>query len=331
MLFSESDLRMTSNPMAILDEAAYLSESESLIRPQTIPVKENTRIGAYTVNFDDIERLAESYGADYVDAMVAVAEASGIDVEYLKVAVNEADIITDPEIVLALPEASVVIAPLSENSLAFQYVNECINLWDVMPDTDEADMALAEALIDDTYLEQFIQEADEAQAAANNDGPGLWDRVKGYASTVGNKIKSGAGKVGDFYTRDFKAAKSDYHNRKQIKASKANYSEDVYKGKMDNANKSIAKNVAIGTGKVAGTVAAIGGAIALGRKILGKADNKPKSWIGQKIAALRKIYANWMQKAQKGGPGVGDKIKQAAAKLLSIIDALMEKMQHAAG
>ena len=147
MLFSESDLRMTSNPMAILDEAAYLSESESLIRPQTIPVKENTRIGAYTVNFDDIERLAESYGADYVDAMVAVAEASGIDVEYLKVAVNEADIITDPEIVLALPEASVVIAPLSENDIVYQFCEAVLDEYVETQDETVFDKLFTEGTI----------------------------------------------------------------------------------------------------------------------------------------------------------------------------------------
>lgn len=334
MLFTESDLRMTGNPMAILDEAVYLSENESLIRPQTIPVKENTRIGAYTVNFDDIDRLAENYGADYIDAMAAVAEASGIDLEYLKVAVNEADIITDPEIVLALPESSVVIAPLSENSLAFQYVNECISLWDGMPDTDEADMALAEALIDDTYLEQFIQEA-EANASG---GESLFDKVKGWGTSAKNAIQSGAGKVGDFYTSDFKqgaASLSARNRRMKNMNSDSQPMSDSLKKQLEADNKTDAKNAAKsfakGTGKVAGTIAVVGGAIALGRKLLGQADNKPKSWIGQKIAALRKVYASWMQKAQKGGPGVGAKIKQAAAKLLQIIDALMAKMQNAAG
>ena len=88
-----------------------------------------------------------------------------------------------------------------------------------------------------------------------------------------------------------------------------------------------AKEFLKGSGKVAGTVAVLG----LAAKYAHQAATKPKSWIGQKIAALRKIYAKWMKKAVKGGPGIGAKFKQAAAKLLQIIDTLMAKLQKKAG
>ena len=335
MLFTESDLRMNGNPMAVLDEATYLDEDEAIIRPQTIPVAENTRIGAYTVRFDDVHRLAESHGASYIDAVVAIAESSGVDPASLKVADDEAEIICNPDIVLALPENGVVVAPLSENSLAFQYVTECLSLWDQMPDTDEADMALAEALIEDSYLEQFLNE-EEGRHADPNDT--LWNNIKGAAAGAWNKVKQAPGAVADFYTRDFRNAKSNWEDRKdsaeylEKNPNVSDATKKFHQKRVAGFGKDAAISAAKGVGKIAATAAAVGAA-GFGLKkfynYVTQADHKPASWISQKIAALRSLYYSWMKKAQKGGPGVGAKIKQAAAKLLSIIDALMKKLQHA--
>lgn len=335
MLFTESQLQMSGNPIAVLNEATYLDENEAIIRPQTIPVSENTRIGAYTVRFDDVHRLAESHGVDYISAVVAIAESSGIDPAYLKVAVDEAEIIADPDVVLTLPENGVVVAPLSEQNLIYQYVLECINLWNQMPDTDEADQALAEALINDTYLEQFLTETSTANATSGSNGPS-------FLSKAGEAIKGGASKVGDFFTRDFKKAGQNWNNANKVSDKLLGRRNTQGQIDLDNSTnvkmlKAVGQNVgaaaghaAKGVGKIGLTAGAIGGVILGAKKLLGAKD-QPKSVIAQKIASLRKVYQSWMQKAAKGGPGVGDKLKQAAAKLLSIIDALMAKMQKAAG
>ena len=175
MLFTEAQLN-SANPMAVLDEAVYLDESESLINPATVPVREMRRLGegVTMVRFDDIAALAESHGTNYIDAMVAVAEASGVNPELMAVAVDEAEIIANPNVVLEL--ANVVVAPLSEDSLAARYVNECVDLWSQMSDTDEANMALAEALIDDTYLQTFLEADGEGAASTNS----TEDRLKEY-------------------------------------------------------------------------------------------------------------------------------------------------------
>ena len=285
MLFTEAQLK-SANPMAVLDEAVYLDESESLINPATVPVREMSRLGegVTMVRFDDIAALAESHGANYIDAMVAVAEASGVDPERMAVAVDEADIIENPDIVLEL--ANVVVAPLSEDSLAMRYVNECINLWSQMEDTEEADQALAEALIDDTYLQTFLDEAEENPKALPAPNGGEEAQGGGVLNSIKNKINKGI-----------------------------NYAKENPK-----------KTAAIAGGALAGTAAIIAGARALLKK-----KNAPKSWLGQKVAALRKVYANWMKQAAKGGSGVAAKMKQAAAKLLQIIDALMSKIQNTAG
>ena len=126
MLFTEQDLSIT-NAMDILNEATYLSEYESIINPQTIPVKEVSRLGYGVVRFDDVDKLSESYGIDYIDAMYMIAESSDMNPEYLAVAVPEEEIIAYPEIVNEL--ANIVIQPLSEYDDEYQYVAECVNIW----------------------------------------------------------------------------------------------------------------------------------------------------------------------------------------------------------
>ena len=129
MLFRQEDLAVSSIDEAanILNDAVYLTESESFLSPKAIPVVENTRIGAGVVNFEDVYRLAEENGVDYIDAMQAVAEANEIDPEQLAVAVDEADIIADPWIVNEL--ANVVIRPVSEDSTAYQFCSMCLEAF----------------------------------------------------------------------------------------------------------------------------------------------------------------------------------------------------------
>ena len=147
MLFTEAQLNPT-NALSILDEAVYLDESEALINPATVPVREMSRLGegVTMVRFDDISALAENHGANYIDAMVAVAEASGVDPELMAVAVDEADIITDPDIVLEL--ANVVVAPLSEDDEEYQFSEQtCWSLLEEeISDEDFIDILLNEGM-----------------------------------------------------------------------------------------------------------------------------------------------------------------------------------------
>ena len=57
--------------------------------------------------------------------------------------------------------------------------------------------------------------------------------------------------------------------------------------------------------------------------------NRPKSVIAKKIAALRRIYQEWMNKArQSKDSGIASKLKKASAALLSVIDRLLAFLQQ---
>ena len=461
MLFTEQDLSMT-NAMDILNEANYLSESESMINPKTIPVKEVSRIGYGVVRFDDVDRLAENYGCDYIDAMYAIAEASDMNPEYLAVAVPEEDIIAYPEIVNEL--ANIVIQPLSEDSFAYQYVDMCLEAWDNTGDEDyleaivedycleEAAMLLTEmthdqwlSVVNNPDLSDAQKEAlgkrfygkdvTDMQLAANvrmmtkpkstphtqtvspdhpmpqspqqtqNQDPrkptgvffgddgfkklGAGMRGKkhepvntppkqntlpiplpvhqqqeppksntplednkgkpaqskpntggntaapagggGAAPAGGGNTAAGGGNTaaggGGRFSSYWNSIKGAYG--KAGSDIKAAWGQEGIGNKAKALGKAAWENKAVVGGTAVG-VAGLGAAIYVGQKYIREARNKPKSWIGKKIAALRSVYQKWMQAAQKN-PKKAGAIKSAAAKLLAIIDALLAKMQKAAG
>lgn len=147
MLYSESDVKGI-NGLDVLSEANYLSDN--IVTPITVPVVENSNLGAAVVRFSDIESITESYGCDYLDAMVAVAEQNGIDPEYLAVAVDEARIIEEPELINEL--ANIVINPQSENSLAYQFCEAMVDSY-----AETGDEAYLEAISTDQYMDKMNQ------------------------------------------------------------------------------------------------------------------------------------------------------------------------------
>jgi hypothetical protein len=194
MLFKQSDLAVNSIQEAvnILNESVYLTEDESLASPVAIPVVENARIGACVVAFDDVKRLAEDYGVDYIDAMQAIAESNQIDMEHLAVSVPEYEIIAYPSIVNEL--SNVVVAPLSSKDAVSELCEMCVQLA-----IDESDAGYIDAFANEfASLNEEILGPDGKPIGGsstpsggngnNKEGGGLWDKAKGAASTVKEKI-----------------------------------------------------------------------------------------------------------------------------------------------
>jgi hypothetical protein len=293
MLFKESDLAI-NEAANILDKSTYLTEQESLTRVQTVPVVENSRLGAYVVDFSDIERLSEDYGCSYIEAMEAVAEANGIEDpdKHFAVAVDEAAMIEDASLGQEL--ANAVIKPQSETSLAYQFCEACANA--------------------------YLESGDEQYLGAILEGKvgDAWNAVKGAASNAASTVKGAAASAGNAI--DPRNIRDDYQTAQQAGLGKVASAKDAL------THNKAAAGVAAGVG-----VGAVAAGIATARHFIKAAENKPKSWISQKIASLRGIYAKWLKAAQKqSDAGKANVFKQGAAKLMTIIDALLKKLQTAA-
>ena len=296
MLIKESQLLKPAklDPMSMLDEATFLSEEESKVQPVTIPVREMSRLGegVTMVRFADVERLAEDSQVSYMDAVAAIAEASEVDASKLTIAVDEADLIVDPSLLDEM--TNIVVAPLSESSVAYRYVAECIDAWADM-DAENADELLEAALVEDTELKAFAEAEEAAAPEEKGKLAKAADAVKGAAGEAAETAKAAAGQA---------VEKGKELGGKAVEYAKENPKQVV-----------------------GGALAAAGIAAAIYKA----SNNKPKSWIGQKIAALRNVYAKWMKKAQNADASVAGRIKAAAGKIMAIIDKLMAKLQNAAG
>ena len=267
MLFKESDLVQDVN----LDQYIYLTEQESKTNISTIPVLENSRIGVHTVDFYNVQKIAEDYGCDYLTAINSIQESNKLD--SIAVVVDESTIIEDASIINELE--NVIIKPQSENSTAYQFCEEMANAY-----LESGDEQYLDAIVLDEGIVYSSKNAiknikNSAYKASRKYNPK--NSVPNYNFVkLFSKDKSKAGNP--------KAGKKVYWYRKYIAAIK-----------MDMAD---------------------------------MANNKPKSWISQKIASLRGIYAKWLEAAKKeSDANKASVIKKAAASLLKIIDQLLAKMQ----
>ena len=275
-----------------LDNFSYLTEDESKIKISTVPVLENSRIGIHTVDFSDIEKISEDYDVDYLTAISAVQESNNID--SIAVVIDEAAIIEDSSIANSFD--NVIIKPQSEKSTAYQFCEEF------------AEAYLESGNID--YLNAIINEG-----------------FKDMVNSVSNKFKD----VKDAVVNTAKEANpaNAVHTFSQYK--KVNYPTKRALRNTYYTNKKSA--VALGAGAAAGAVGLgiLGKKVYDYRKAIQMANNKPKSWISQKIASLRSIYAKWLDVAKKEtDANKASVIKKAASQLLQVIDQLLAKLQKAA-
>lgn len=289
--------------MNILENSEYLNEDDCLTDPSNVPLFEH-ELG-YIVNLTDIDKLCEDYGIDSLEALQSVAEANELDPEYIRVSIPEEEIYLDESIVEDYA-GQVVINPISTGSLAYQYCDMLVD-------------AFAESA-DEDYLYSLIEE-EQAVEKTKDSKPGIMDRLKGY----GNSAKK------------FFGTNNPYAAGKRIKdtidTNSINYDMAGY-GKARKF-KNLAKDV-LGDNKkdlamIGGSVAAATAAGTLAYKALKASKNKPKSWIAKKIAALRSVYSKWLARANKEtNANKAGAIKKICAKIMNVIDALMQKLQTAA-
>lgn len=313
MLFKKEDLAV-NEAMSILENAEYLSEDECLLDPNTIPVFENARLDMHIVTYNDMVKLSESYGLDADECLQCVAETNQIDPSTIAVAIDEADSIVDPDIVTDFPQ--VVINPISEESLAYKFCEACIDAYAESADEDYLLFA-----IDEDYL----LEADTPEAKKQS----VWNKIKGYAGSAKDAVMGTKSKLGYLAGQ----AKKDYADSRDVGESRRQAGTRAFKNAKVTGSKLLnKKDAAVMGGAAAVGVAGIAGAAVMANKILKAANNKPKSWIGKKIASLRSLYSKWLRRANmEKNLRRASAIKKVCATIMNVIDKLMAKLQNAAG
>lgn len=291
---------LTESVDSILDNAVYLTESETMNNPAICPVIESDRLGIYIAPFTSISGLMEAYDIDGDTALAWVAESNGVDPESITVSINDYDIIAEPKIVNEF--SHYVVNPISEDSAAYQLMEACL---DGYFDTG-----------DEGYLDYYVEDAlfdEETDYSLLNEG------AKDAAMRFAGAGRNFLGKVG---VKFGKLSNSLVSKGDSLDNTFRNVSDKVTGSLPYRATKKVA-TLPLRHKKLA-TVA--GGIYAF------KHRKQIKAAIASKIAALRnKTQQLQQQQAAAATPEQKGIIQRAIEKIKQMINTLIAKLKGIRG
>lgn len=321
MLIKENQLQLQVNILEQLDQAVYLTQEEAEIKVEEVPLVEHN--GLYLFDHDYyFDRFIEE--GHTPPSYKELAEANNIDYTKIVPVISEESVIINPPYSLA----GTLVSPIKEASLEYQYVSECIDKWSTTSNESYLD-----AIVEDTYLNEFVDKIKDFY---------LGDFRK--AGQAGRYAKAAIdSNIDHIHTTDKELA---VHNKTLKDSNATDGAKKFAKEEIDRINserkqnadilrgheKDALKHYAKGELKLGGTALAVYGGYKGLQKLVQTAKERPKSWIGKKIAALRNIYHKWMNTAEKTTDKTNSSlIKNAAHKILTVIDKLMAILQKHAG
>lgn len=340
----------------VLQESLYLENDYNYNDPQMVPVMENTftydgeEYSVGLVSYSDLAKLAENYNLDILDSLNLVAESNSVDPDNLAIVAEEYSAFEDPETFLYLQENTVVfVNEIPETSLAYQFCEGCVDEYAKTADDFYLDLILDEA----GNVKFFTGDSDYNPNTASEIDKRLNVKNTGYKGgradnprVTKNPKETGLTRIRNEWkrTNPFATGRDVYRNLRNHSSSKNKYfglfnkTRAAYGGVKAGLNtfnsnetlKGAAKKGAIGAAAVGAAAYGIHKFLQNKDNILKQANNKPKSWIAKKIASLRKLYEKWLARASKEtNVNKANAIKKVAAKILTVIDKLLKKLQTA--
>lgn len=316
MLIKESQLIQKTDILNQLNEAVYITQEEASLNLSEVPVvvKEN---GNNMVDYGYVVKLSEDNGYSLFESIEAIKESNGID--NLTLLVDEGNAIAMQE---SFDPEHMVVRPLSEDSdevFWCDFVSEAY-----LNDEIDEDVFTEAIMVDNSKdLAMVNRHLDKLETRKNKELLSSYDKYYNDIKNIDRNDKEYYKKMADAASertkRDNEAHKrlGDGFDRTDVAWNRLQNIRRIHNEKR---NKKIAT-------AVAGT-ALVGAGIYAYKQY----KDKPKSVIGKRIAALRKVYAKFMKKAQSAKDnGIAAKLKKVAAKILSVIDKLMEFLQKKAG
>ena len=344
---NQLEILQANRAFDILNEATYLTDSEASFRVETVPIISLDE-GANLVEYDYLRQMMLEVGVDLDQAKDALAEVNGIDSSSIITVIPECELLLNH--VLREDIGNFVVTPISPLSDAYFFCETMVSLYEETMDESYLALLLEDEKQDfirrlaaDSKLNaadrQKAIEAWERKEQADKD----WQQRKKEEKIQQAKDRLEAEKK---RAEEIKKRKEEHEDAKkesdrlmaERKAKEANMSfpekaiHAVKKKWMGQSNftQSVLKKAAVAAGVVGAGGLAYGINSRL-QRIRTEAANQPRTWLAKKIAALRSIYSNYLNKARmeraQGRAGI---FKTIASKILGVIDFLMKKLQHAA-
>jgi hypothetical protein len=343
MLIKESQLLAKSNILDQLNEAVYLTQEEASLNLSEIPVvaKEN---GSNMVDYMYAAKLSEDNGYSLLESIKLIKESN--DVDNLILLVDEGDAIAMQE---AFDPDHMMIKPLSEDSNEVfwcDFVSEAY-LNDEIDEDVFTEAIVCEDHIGDLFNKHVDRNRKKYDAEFGNSLSQYMNDIKSAKTPEEDELmkRQYLGRLATLRRTSEKdldrinaaAIRLREYKRKKREAEIEKSKEELERLKSQNPGPDNNILVSDGSASGEGSSSLKYGAAAAGAGLAGylaykQYKNKPKSVIGKRIAALRKVYTKFMKKAQSAkDSGIANKLKKVAAKILSVIDKLLEFLQKKAG
>lgn len=338
-----------------LDEQVYLTEEESLISPYQIPIISLNEQNF--VHFDYIKQLS-SDESSIESILDTLTETHNLD--NLSIALPEYELLVNPFLIES--NINFELLPISEDSIAYQFCEACIDAFAESGDESWLDLLL-EGPINDIFINanKAREEIQNARAGGNsnqeyeNDIREKYTRANAQVVSQGMKdaIKANVAKQNTPPTQptpkqdpEKSAPKASFFQKgiktirnapKHVQVKYQRLGRDVSQGWEKEGVSGVGKALWKNKGTVAAT-AAVGGAAGLAlkkfvdyrKRVAWEAKNKPRTWLAKKIASLRSIYQKYLARARAArDKGQASIFQKVASTILGIIDALMRRLQNA--
>ena len=357
MLIKESALnKYNRSSFEILNKLTYLTEDEASFKPQTVPIISMDE-GAQVVEYDYLKQMMLEAGVDLDQAKAILAEVNGIDSSTIVTVIPEYEVILNPSLMESAGQC--VLTPISPDSDAYFFCETMVQLYEETMDESYLSILLEDEKQD--FIRKLALElrAGKITRAEQQAAIASWERKERADQEYQQRKKE----------EKIKNAKERWEAEKErteeVKRKKKELEEAIKQRKKDHAdakaqsdadleerrNMSFPRKVihkiatkwnrqSDFTKSVLKTAATAAGAVGAGglamninnrlQRIRAEAANQPHTWLAKKVAALRSIYLNYLNRARveraQGRAGI---FKKIASKILGVIDFLMRKLQHA--
>ena len=180
MLYTVDQLNENAlQALDLLDDCMYLSEEESFFHPQSIPIISYNNYP--TVHYNYLDQLTEEFGYSIDEALSIICEANNIN--NVTLLIPDYELISNPWIVNET--SNIVLLPISEDSLAYQFCEACIDAY-----AESGDETWLEALLEEREIEKLFTNAGKAREEIQD------------ARVGGNSNQSYEDDIRERYTRD---------------------------------------------------------------------------------------------------------------------------------
>lgn len=330
MLLTINDLEQNSLLESVLENSVFLNDNIHCFSAKSIPVIELDE-NVYIIDSMYVDRLASDECITLSEALENISLINTIPSEDLYIAFQEHEMIINPQ--LATLVENYVIIPISESSPIYTFCETCIEAFVESGDEMWLELLLEEDALD--YIHNIMNDKTMTQAEKMN-----------AVASIRRKNK--------WELEAHRRLQQAYPNENRFNANNG------FENKRFNTKDTLLRKGKRIAGEIGDTIKNNKGKIALGAVATGAAafgaktyiDNKreeerqmeelrrieaemarqPKSVIGKKIASLRRIYSNYLERARAAkDAGQAGIFKKIASAILGVIDKLMARLQKFAG